>query len=70
MITLNVPLVTWFVIAFAMLALVIVRAFLKTNSHHTGSRRHHLIEIGSEREEFFIPGDRPVKNDSYDYDDD
>lgn len=71
MITLNVPLVTWFVIAFAMLALVIVRVILKTNAHHTSNPgRHHLIEIGSEREEFFIPGDRPVKNDSYDYDDD
>ncbi|MBD5317999.1 MAG: hypothetical protein K2G00_07265 [Duncaniella sp.] len=67
MIALNVPLVTWCVIAIAMVTLVIVRACQKTyNAFH---RHSHLFEIGSEREEFFIPGDRPM-NDKYIYDDD
>ncbi len=69
MIALNVPLVTWCVIAVAMLTLIIVR--LCQNNHKHGARRRHLIEIGSEREEFFVPGDRPVnKDDRYDDDDD
>lgn len=67
MITLNVPLVTWCVIAFAMVALIIVRICQKNyNFSHHHSR---LIEIGSENEEFFVPGDRIIKNEEDIYDD-
>lgn len=69
MIALNLPLVTWCVIAVAMATLVIVRICLHRHRHHHGHRP--LIEFGSEREEFFVPGDRFVKNDdTYDDDDD
>lgn len=62
MITLNVPLITWCVIAFAMVALIIVRVSHKP--HHSSMHHAHLFEIGSEREEFFIPGDRIVNDDT------
>lgn len=67
MITLNVPLVTWFVIAFAMLALIIVRLCQK--NYNSAHRHRHLIEVGSEREEFFVPGDRLHDKDIYDDED-
>lgn len=66
MIALNVPLVTWCVIAFAMIALIIVRACQK--NYNTSRHHGHLFEVGSEREEFFVPGDRLIKDDDL-YDD-
>lgn len=67
MITLNVPLITWCVIAFAMAVLIVVRICHNT---YNNSRRHaHIFEIGSEREEFFVPGDRLVKKEEDIYDD-
>lgn len=65
MIALNLPLITWCVIAFAMTALVIVKVcYGFYNRNHA---RHHLIELGSEREEFFVPGDRMYdREDKYD----
>lgn len=56
MVTLNIPLFTWCVIAFAMVALIIIRVCYKNYSqiHH----QRHLIEFGKESEEIFIPGDR------------
>lgn len=69
MITLNVPLVTWCVIAIAMITLIIVRVCQHKHVRQPGHRP--LIELGSEREEFFVPGDRLAKNDEmYDDDDD
>ena len=33
-------------------------------------RKHmHIVEIGSERDEFFVPGDRPTYDKSRDYED-
>lgn len=67
MIALNIPLVTWCVIVFAMVTLIIVRICQK--AYNESVRHGHLFEIGTEQEEFFVPGDRPVKRD-YAYDDD
>ena len=57
MITLSVPLLTWCLIALAMLTLVVVRFAVGCrklrNCHH-----QMLFEVGSERETFFAPGDR------------
>lgn len=38
---------------------------LRHAAAHAGARHHRLISIGTEREEFFIPGD-PLKDDDYD----
>lgn len=57
MITLSVPLLTWCLIALAMLILVIVRFAVGYRSFRS-RRDHMLFEVGSEREAFFAPGDR------------
>lgn len=58
MVALNIPLITWCFIVAVMTALVFVRLFHKI---HTSKLRHQhagrLLTIGSEREEFFVPGD-------------
>lgn len=58
----NTPLIGWVCIAAAM-AMMIIAHIVKSISrhsehHHSHLRAHHLIEIGSEREEFFVPGDQ------------
>lgn len=59
----NTPLIAWVCIAAA-IALLILTHIIKTTCHHSVRRhRHHFIEIGSEREEFFVPGDPIVRND-------
>lgn len=67
MIALNIPLITWCVIAFAMVALIIIRVCQKNYNEPTHSR--HLIELGNEREEFFVPGDRLISKEDQYYDD-
>ncbi|MDE5649909.1 MAG: hypothetical protein K2I35_02675 [Duncaniella sp.] len=74
----NVPLITWCCIAVAMIILVVLRILFATRhseiNHHsatvTNQRHHKLFEVGSEREEFFIPGDRLINNIDYYGDDD
>lgn len=66
MIALNIPLMTWFVIVFAMVVLIIVRVCYKNYSH---TRQRHLFEIGKESEEIFIPGDRLAGQEIYDDED-
>ncbi len=69
MIVLSIPLLTWFVIASAMCVLVIVRICHKNYCQIRHDR--HLFEIGSEREEFYIPGDNLNPDDEvYDCEDD
>lgn len=67
MVALNIPLLTWCVIAFAMVALIIIRVCHKNYSQV--NPRRHLFEIGKEREEFFIPGDRLESQEVYDDED-
>lgn len=59
----NYPLLTWCCVVGIIVLLIIVRFVHATGM---GRRGHHpLFEIGSEREEFFVPGD-PVKASDYD----
>ncbi len=61
---LTVPLLTWsaIVVIFAVMALInIVQAL-------HAARGRHIVELGSERDEFFVPGD-PAKPDPKDYED-
>ena len=64
MVALNIPLITWCFIVAVMTALVFVRLFHKMHASRL-RRRHigHLLTIGSEREEFFVPGDIVKKKD-------
>lgn len=64
MVALNIPLITWCIIVAVMTGLVFARLFHKI---HISKLQHqhsgHLLTIGSEREEFFIPGDAITEKD-------
>lgn len=62
----NIPLITWSAIVGILLLAVIVRTIILFINSRKGKRHFRLIEIGSEREEFFVPGD--PKNSDEDYD--
>lgn len=57
MAALNIPLITWCVIVAAMTVLISVRLFKNEHRHMQPRHQGHLIEVGSEREEIFVPGD-------------
>ena len=57
MAALNIPLITWCVIVAAMTVLITVRLFKNEHRHMQSRHQGHLVEVGSEREEFFVPGD-------------
>lgn len=65
----NVPLLTW--ICMAAVVIVLLAAQAMHRNHQSRHRRTRVFGMGSEREEFFIPGDplRRAEND-YDCDDD
>ncbi len=61
----NLPLITWCVIVAAMTVLITVRLFRNEHRHMHPSHKGHLIEIGSESEEIFAPGDSmPGRNEN------
>lgn len=48
-------LITWVCIAAFFLLILFIKIFKEmVHSDH----KHHLINLGTEREEFFVPGDR------------
>lgn len=57
----NNPMMVWFIIAGVLLLAFVLRAIEKHRAgmHHVNLRpRHlHIIEIGKERDMFYIPGD-------------
>ena len=63
----NYPLLTWSCIAGLTALIIIVRIIRAAGICMKG--RHPFIEIGSERDEFFVPGD-PRETDEYDDEDD
>lgn len=78
----NVPLITWLCIAVAMLLIVIIHVFLSaherlkephkliTQRPVEASHRNKIFSISTEREEFFVPGDRLPHTPDYYGDDD
>ena len=64
MAALNIPLIIWCIVVAAMTVLITVRLFHK---EHTPVRSHsnsgQMLEMGSEHDEFFVPGDRVSKRD-------
>ncbi len=63
MAALNIPLITWCVIVAAMTVLITVRLFKNEHRHMKPHHQGHLIEVGSEREEIFVPGDSLPRHD-------
>ncbi len=59
----NTPIITWVLIVSILCIAVISRLFALIRFSNKRKRGIRVLEIGSEREEFFIPGD------STDYDD-
>lgn len=54
----NIPLVTWCVVLAAVFVLILIRLLHKDRHSHRHVHLHHrVLEIGSEREEFYLPGD-------------
>lgn len=66
MITLTEPLVTWLAIVIGVIVFVVVR--VSSRNYCSLSHEHKLIELGSEREEFFVPGDRAPRQRGRHYD--
>lgn len=69
----STPLITWCVVVAILLAAVIVSLAVSTHRrlHQRRIMRpaHRLIEIGNERDEFFIPGDIKLSDKDFGYDD-
>lgn len=83
----NVPIITWYSIVMLFISVLLFRLFIYLRHVHSASSQnvsrhhtlqHHFIELGSEREELFMPGD-PTGHENYppysrarkpDYDDD
>ena len=64
MAALNIPLITWCIIVAAMTVLISIRLFRKEHTPvHSHSHTGHMLEIGSEHDEFFVPGDKVSKRD-------
>ena len=59
------PLQTWGAIVSLFVIILLIRFCRNIYKYLKG---HNLFEIGSEREEFYLPGDR-LKYDDYDYND-
>ena len=60
----NVPLLTWSCVVGLFIAMIVFRIIYAYG--YCSCRKHHVIEIGSEREEMFIPGDKTECQDEYD----
>ena len=72
----NTPLLTWIVVISSQILLLVAfiihhfnekrRANVRAVHTHRDNRHNHILTVGSEREEFFCPGDR-VNLDSHDW---
>ncbi|MDO4318995.1 MAG: hypothetical protein Q4C34_00325 [Bacteroidales bacterium] len=68
----NTPLITWSCIAALFIAIMLYNLIRAARHATRGSRHHRLIELGTEREELFLPGDPSynVNDNVYDLNDD
>lgn len=51
----DTPILTWTVTVSLLLAFTVIKTFGNMSSRN--GRRRRLLEIGSERDEFYVPGD-------------
>lgn len=68
--SMEMPMLTWSCLVALIAVFIFVRVFRYLISSHPASRKN-MFTFGSEREEFFIPGDRirASKSDNYDAED-
>lgn len=65
----DTPLFTWLAVVALFMAALVIRLVTAVRHNHDNHVRHrHVVEFGSESEEFFAPGD-PLKSDDHYYDD-
>lgn len=57
----------WIITAVTVAAIIIGR-FIASLHNYTTDKHHSFIEMGSEQEEFWIPGDPKVNTNDYDFD--
>ncbi len=60
----DTPMLTWAVIVGLFVVILLIRF---GRGIYRYAHAHHIIQLGSEREEFYLPGDR--LNDNYEDDD-
>lgn len=68
----NIQLIVWGCIAAVSMLIICARIysdFISGHKHNNVLGHHRFIEIGSEREEFFIPGDPSASSDCDENDD-
>lgn len=66
----DTALFTWVIIAIVCAVAILYKVMDSLYHHHRKFHRNRIVEIGRESEEFYVPGDRIMKNDyDYDYDD-
>lgn len=63
------PVTIWFCIAAFVAALIFVRTLIAISRFAAGRHHRHIFELGSEREEFWIPGDYTANEDPEEFDD-
>jgi hypothetical protein len=61
----NTPLVTWSCIVSLLLLLIVLR-LLRKNFSFNREKHNKFIQLGSESEEFFVPGDT-IEDEDYEY---
>ncbi len=62
----DTPIITWSIVVGLLSAFMAIKTFRDINSR--GGHRHRLFEIGSERDEFYVPGDA-IKAEDYEDED-
>lgn len=64
----NTPLITWGCIVALVIIIMVINAIREVSK--SAKRRQKFLCLGSEREEFYIPGDRDLsKKDNFDIED-
>ena len=62
------PMTIWIITVVTVAAIIIGRVISSFHKYTTG-KQHSFIEMGSERAEFWIPGDPKINADDFDYED-
>lgn len=60
----NVPFLTWICVVAFFIVMLVFRVIYDYG--YCAHKKHRVFEIGSEREEMFVPGDRARYQDEYD----
>lgn len=62
----NTPIIVWLSVIGMFAMFLIIRVAIRIIRHFHGIHPSKIISIGSEREEFFVPGDISLDDSEYD----